>query len=251
MNFMRATQSARATAAMPRGNAKERPCCRSRMASVTGLLSPVVSRVYFLSRRPCGGVPAGSISRLNVFGDNLSWVSGRHTFKFGGEVRFGSGDDAFVDIGVTPTATFGAGGVAVTGLRPQTFRASERTRRTAQNLLINLSGSLRQCQQRFYTTGGANPVYEAIQEGQHADGDIFQREFSAFFKDDWKVRPEPDSSTWAFVTSTTAFHGLSANNQGGGTPSVVGGSSGLFGLSGTSFADLYQPGRLNGIVDHD
>src|SRR5262249_41130939 len=49
-----------------------------------------------------GGVPAGSISRLTVFGNNLSWGAGRHTFKFGGEVGFGSGDDAFVDIGVTP-----------------------------------------------------------------------------------------------------------------------------------------------------
>ena len=41
---------------------------------------------------------------------------------------------------------------------------------------------------------------------------------------------------------------MSANNQGGGTPAVVGGSSGLYGLSGSSFADLYQPGRMNGTL---
>ena len=93
-----------------RGNAKARPCCRSRMASVIGPTSPAVSRVCFALGAPVGGFPSGSISRLNVFGDNISWVSGRHTFKFGGEVRFGSGDDAFVDIGVTPAAMFGRGG---------------------------------------------------------------------------------------------------------------------------------------------
>jgi hypothetical protein len=192
-----------------------------------------------------GGVPAGSISRLNVFGDNVSWAAGRHTFKFGGEVRFGSGDDAFVDIGVTPTAMFGAGSVAVTGLAPANVPGIGANQGTAQNLLINLSGSLQQYMQRFYTSGGSNPVYEPIREGRHADGDIFQREFSAFLKDDWKVRPNLTLN----VGIRYEYYGvpwLSANNQGGGTPSVVGGSRGLFGWSGSSFADLYQPGPQKG-----
>jgi hypothetical protein len=194
---------------------------------------------------PFGGVPAGSISRLNVFGNNLSWVSGRHTFKFGGDVRFGSGDDAFVDTGVTPTATFGAGGVAVTGI--QNISGIGQNQATAQNLLINLSGSLQAVMQRFYTSGGANPVYEEIKQGRHADGDIFQREFSAFFKDDWRVRPDL-TLNFGIRYEYYGVPWLSANNQGGGTPSVVGGSNGLFGLSGTSFADLYQPGHLNGTL---
>ena len=194
---------------------------------------------------PVAGFPAGSISRLNVFGDDVSWASGLHTFKFGGEVRFGSGDDAFVDIGVTPIAMFGQGGPTITGIQGIPDIGTNVT--AAQNLLINLSGSLNQVNQRFYTTGGANPVYEEIKEGHHADGDIYQREFSAFFKDDWKlrrgltlnagVRYEYYSVPW-----------MSANNQGGGTPAVVGGSSGLYGLSGSSFADLYQPGRMNGTL---
>ncbi len=194
-------------------------------------------------------VPAGSISRINVFGDNLSWTRGSHAFKFGGEVRFGSGDDAFVDVGVTPNATFGAGGVAVTGFSNTNIPGIGANQTAAQNLLINLAGSLANVQQRFYTTGGENPVYQAIEPGKHADGDIFQREFSAFFKDDWKIRPNLTLN----LGVRYEYYGvpwLSANNQGGGTPAVVGGTSGLFGLSGTSFADLYQPGHLTGSLTH-
>jgi len=194
---------------------------------------------------PFGGVPGGSISRLNLFGDTVSWVSGRHNFKFGGEVRFGSGDDAFVDIGVTPTAMFGAGTPPVTGI--QTIPGIGQNQGTAQNLLINLAGSLQQYQQRFYTSGGANPVFEAIKEGRHADGDIFQREFSAFFKDDFKLRPDLTLNAGVRY-EYYSVPWLSANNQGGGSPGLVGGSSGVFGVSGTSFADLYQPGRLNGTL---
>jgi hypothetical protein len=195
---------------------------------------------------PFGGVPAGSISRLSVFGDNVSWVSGRHTFKFGGETRFGVGDDAFVDVGVTPTAVFGADPrVAVTGFAPANVPGIGSNQAGAQNLLINLSGSLASYMHRFYTTGGANPVYEAIPEGRHADGDIYQKEFGAFVKDDWKVRPELTLNLGVRY-EYYAVPWLSANNQGGGTPHVVGGSNGLFGWSGSSFADLYRPGPQKG-----
>jgi hypothetical protein len=151
-----------------------------------------------------------------------------------------------VDIGVTPTAVFGAAGsVAVTGLAPANVPGIFSNQGAAQNLLINLSGSLSSYMQRFYTSGGANPVYEAIKEGRHADGDIFQREFSVFAKDDWKLRPNLTLNLGVRY-EYYSVPWLSANNQGGGSPGVVGGSNGLFGWSGSSFADLYQPGPQKG-----
>src|SRR5262249_23092156 len=86
---------------------------------------------------------------------------------------------------------------------------------------------------------------EAIKQGRHADGDIFRREFSVFFKDDWNMRRDLTLN----VGIRYEYYGVpwsSANNQGGGTPSVVGGSQGLFGWSGSRFADIYKPGPQKG-----
>ncbi|HET9220422.1 MAG TPA: TonB-dependent receptor [Terriglobia bacterium] len=190
--------------------------------------------------------PSGSVSLLNLIGDSVSWVSGRHAFKFGGEYRWGGGPEAFVDIGVTPTAMFGAGNPPVTGLAPANVPGIGGNQATAQNLLINLSGSLAQVNQRFYATGGPN--YEAIPEGQHADGDILQREFSLFFKDDWKLRPDLTLN----LGVRYEYYGVpwleDTKTGRGTTAAVIGGSSGVYGISGTSFADLYRPGHLAGTM---
>jgi hypothetical protein len=190
--------------------------------------------------------PSGSVSLLNLIGDSVHWVSGRHAFKFGGEYRWGGGPEAFVDIGVTPTAMFGAGNPPITGLAPANVPGIGGNQATAQNLLINLSGSLAQVNQRFYATGGPN--YEAIPEGQHADGDILQREFSLFFKDDWKLRPDLTLN----LGVRYEYYGVpwleDTKTGRGTTAAVIGGSSGVYGISGTSFADLYRPGHLAGTM---
>jgi hypothetical protein len=203
----------------------------------TGNLSNIFSPMSF---------PSGSVSLLNLIGDSVSWVSGRHALKFGGELRWGGGPEAFVDIGVTPTAMFGAGNPEVTGLAPANVPGIGGNQATAQNLLINLSGSLAQVNQRFYATGGPN--YEPIPEGQHADGDILQREFSLFFKDDWKVRPDLTLN----LGVRYEYYGVpwleDTKTGRGTTAAVIGGSSGVYGISGTSFADLYRPGHLAGTL---
>jgi hypothetical protein len=193
-----------------------------------------------------GAFPSGSVSLLNLIGDSVSWSSGKHVFKFGGEVRFGGGPEAYVDIGITPTAVFGAGNPPVSGLAPANVPGIGGNQGTAQNLLINLSGSLNQVNQRFYATGGPN--YEAIPEGEHADGDILQREFSLFFKDDWKVRPGLSLN----LGIRYEYYGVpwleDTKTERGTTAAVIGGTSGMYGISGTSFADLYRPGHLAGTL---
>jgi hypothetical protein len=189
--------------------------------------------------------PSGSQTLMNLFGDTASWTYKRHVFRFGGEVRLGGGPDAYVDIGVTPTAMFGQGGVLPQGFAIPGIGANVTP---AQNLLYNLSGSLAQINQRFYATGGANPTYAAIEDGKHAAGDILQREFSLFFKDDWKVRRDLTLN----LGLRFEYYGVpwmeDSYTGNGVTNAVIGGTDGMYGISGTSFADLYRPGHLAGTL---
>jgi len=67
--------------------------------------------------------------------------------------------------------------------------------------------------------------------------DFAQNELSWFFKDDWKVRPDLTLNLgvrWEWYGVPYEGNGMMA--------APVGGSNGLFGLSGSSFADWYKPG---------
>jgi hypothetical protein len=189
--------------------------------------------------------PSGARAQMNLFGNTASWTYKRHVFRFGGEVRLGGGPDAYVDIGVTPAAVHGPGNVAPQGFGIAGIGANVTT---AQNLLYNLSGSLAQVNQRFYATGGASPTYAAIAEGRHAAGDILQREFSLFFKDDWKVRRDLALNLGMRFEYYGVPWMVDSYTGDGTTNAVIGGSDGLYGISGTSFADLYRPGHLAGTL---
>ena len=71
--------------------------------------------------------------------------------------------------------------------------------------------------------------------------DYRQNEFGAFFKDDWKIRPNLTLNLGVRFD----YYGVPYEAMGAMT-NPVGGTAGLFGLSGTSFADMWQPGKLSG-----
>src|SRR5438874_1120672 len=62
-----------------------------------------------------------------------------------------------------------------------------------------------------------------------------------FFKDDWKFRPN------LTVNAGLRWDWAGAPWEGTGNfAAPIGLSKGLFGISGTGFADMYQPGHLAG-----
>jgi hypothetical protein len=182
-----------------------------------------------------GNDPQGRISPLYQFSDTLTWLKGRHSFKGGVELRFGS-TNGFNSFNVLPRVNIGAGGAAVTGIN--TIPGIGANQAGAQNLLLDLAGSVSTVVQAFNSPGGVNPVFLA---GEGKQRTWQQREFSVFFKDDFRVSPNLTLN----LGVRYEWYGVPFEANGK-TAGLIGGSPAIFGLSGTSFADLYQPGRLNG-----
>jgi hypothetical protein len=188
---------------------------------------------------------------LYQYADSISWTRAKHSFKTGVEVRFGSSKSQQGSQAM-PLATFGAGGIAVQGFNTITgLAAADQT--NAQNLLLNLSGSLASVAQSFFLNSSSAPQFQQWSEMPKMTSDGFppgkirnnhQNEMSAFFKDDWKVSRAVTLNLgvrWDYYGVPWEAGGLF------GTPSNNGGNgAGVFGITGTSYADLFQPGRLNG-----
>ncbi|MBS1812732.1 MAG: TonB-dependent receptor [Acidobacteria bacterium] len=179
----------------------------------------------------------GRISPIYQYSDVITWLRGRHSFRGGGEVRFVS-NNGFNSFSVMPRANFGTGGAAITGITTANFPGLELNDTAARNLLIDLSGSVASVLQAFNSPGGANPVFLA---GEGKQRTWRQREFSLFFKDEFKAT----SHLTLNLGVRYEFYGVPFEANGK-TAGLVNGSAGLFGRTGTNFADLFQPGRLNG-----
>ncbi|MBI2150378.1 MAG: TonB-dependent receptor [Acidobacteria bacterium] len=185
-----------------------------------------------------GAGTRGAASPIFSYNDTLSWTQGKHAFKTGFEVRF-SASDGFNGTGdpalILPSITIGAGSTPVRGI--STIPGLAGTNITAaQNLLLDLSGSVGNVSQEFHIR---RPTDSFIPVSRRRD--FHQNEWGAFFKDDWKIRPDLTLN----VGVRYDYYGVPWEKFGTMT-NTVGGEAGLFGLSGTSFADMWQPGRLNG-----
>jgi carboxypeptidase family protein/TonB-dependent receptor-like protein len=183
--------------------------------------------------------PQGRISPLYQYADTLNWQRERHAIKMGGDVRFRS-SNGFNSFDVMPRAYLGAGGIAVANINARSIPGLGANTAPAQGLLIDLTGSLSGVSEAFNSSGPPNLAYQA---GIGKQRTWRQREFSFFFQDDYKVKP-----------NLTLNLGLRYEYFGvpweanGKAAALVNGSSALFGLSGTSWNDLYAPGHIGGAL---
>ncbi|MBV9772251.1 MAG: TonB-dependent receptor, partial [Bryobacterales bacterium] len=110
--------------------------------------------------------------------DNLTWVSGRHTIKVGGEFRyvFENGYDAFSSRPVVDFTAFGNFGIQVVNCAGAC--ASDETLQTLAAALLGVPGI--QSQTQFFTAGGQRTATDYRFFVQH--------EYGAFVQDSWKAR---------------------------------------------------------------
>jgi hypothetical protein len=183
----------------------------------------------------------GTVSPLTQVSDTISWTVGPHAFKGGFEGRTtgtigGSNTDTW------PRVLLGAGGVPVTGIDAAGVPGlTGSSQNLARDLLTDLSGSVGSVVQGFMLSNPANPVFKPYPEESLRYREFKQNEWGVFFKDDWKMRPNLTLN----IGLRYDYYGVPYDGRGIlGNP--AGGSAGLFGISGTGFADMFQPGRLNG-----
>jgi hypothetical protein len=185
----------------------------------------------------------GNTTPLYTYADTLSWVRGKHAFTSGGELRFGS-SNGFNSSNIMPRVFFGAG-IPVNGINGTNMPGLTGSDITnAQSLLADLSGSVNLINESFtLAPDPAHIAFTDFREQSRRYRDIHQNEWSAFFKDDWKLRPNLTLNAGAryeFYGVPYEAHGLEAAPVGGGNIIVNGSTSIVPELIGKNSA---QPGK--------
>jgi hypothetical protein len=208
----------------------------------TSLLPHLGAQPYLINFGPLVANPIdtsndaqGRISPVYLYGDNISWLKGKHAFKGGVELRFVS-DNSLFPSDIIPRVTLGPGSVALQNF--SSIPGIGQNQAFAERLLSVLSGSVASVSQSFNSPGGPSPVYLPGEQNQRT---WKKRELSLFFKDDFKVTRNLTLN----LGVRYEYYGVpwEANGKMVG---LSGGSSSIFGISGTTLGDLFHPGEMPG-----
>jgi hypothetical protein len=154
------------------------------------LFHPLMSTFIPFVQYGRSGAWRGHVSPMYSIGDDLSWTHGAHAFKGGVEFR-NTKSSGFGDPGFTPFATFGAGSNPVGGLDGTAYTGlAANTATTARNVLTDLTASIDRINQSFGILSAKNTTLLGSPTMPYKYYRMFQREISAYFKDDWKFRPD-------------------------------------------------------------
>src|SRR5262249_32947213 len=138
----------------------------------------------------------GNRSLLFTYADSLSWTTGKHAFKFGGEYRPNS-SKGYSNISPnlpTPRVYTGAGAfispLASGGSAPLPTGALSTLRGNTAALAYLLSGSIDSVEQAYWIDSYKDVTdgkWQSILTSKEPYRDIIVHELSAFAKDDWKI----------------------------------------------------------------
>ncbi|MBV8904092.1 MAG: hypothetical protein JOZ22_10700 [Acidobacteriia bacterium] len=190
--------------------------------------------------------PRQTISPFWQFADTFSLIHGKHSFQFGFEIdRTNSQSANSGGIQTTrPTVNLGIGSVAPP-ITTSTFPGIGAINVAgAQALLANLAGSVANIQEQYWVNSPTQTAFTnyltdfLFYRNNHANA------WSAFAKDSWKVTRDITVN----LGLRYDFFGVPYEDQGlFGRP--VGGEGGLFGISGTSFANaMWDPYANSGAL---
>lgn len=184
-----------------------------------------------------GNIDASLINPVYSVVDTITWIRGSHSFKWGFQFDAMSSNSWNINNGFVPSATFGAGSVAVSGI--STIPSIGQNQSLAQSILTDLTGSVGSASEGFGVANGVTPKY-IVYPGRRW---WKQRDLSFFFKDDFKLAPNFTLNygiRWDWVG--VPYDGY------GRTPYPVTGFGGLFGISGTGYKALWTPGASGGTL---
>lgn len=194
-----------------------------------------------------GGLGLGQYANMNVstprytnsplkqFADTLTWNHGAHSVQFGGELDrfFSEGINGGGQNTTRPLVTLGAGSVAITGITATAFPGLNALDiAPAQNLLANLAGSIGTIGQQYFVN---SPT--ATDWSDYRTTILFRRKHQ---QNDWNFWLK---DSWKATKNLTLNFGLRYDKYGTPYDSLglggrfKGGQSGLFGISGTNFAN--------------
>jgi hypothetical protein len=226
---------------------------------IFGLCNP-----YFGSRPPgagCGPTDtAVDKTPTYTYSDTLSWTKGAHAMKFGGEFRDNSSavhQTGPVFFGTPMYARPSTGTISGTGQGVSLVTDIANSNPTMTNMLGGnatnartlanwLAGSLGNLVHSYTLSSPdqidfqnpANNTWTDIRTQEFFQSKIVQREFNAFFKDDWKITRNLTLNLgirWDYFGVPYLDSGLTNTGVGGG-------GSSAFGISGTDFTGWMNPG---------
>lgn len=125
----------------------------------------------------------GRNSPVEDISDNMTFVKGNHTFKWGTTIRFTS-QDGFNDAGIYPNVSLstGNGNTAPSSIRPSGLTSSQTA--TFNNLYNDVLGRISSVTQTFYS----RDLTTFQESGTPRVRSHKLRESGYYFQDDWKFR---------------------------------------------------------------
>jgi len=193
-----------------------------------------------------GGLGLGQYANLNVstprltysplrqFADTITWNRGAHSIQIGGELDrfFSEGTNGGGQQTTRPFITLGVGSVPITGITTANFAGLNALDiAPAQNLLANLAGSVGSIQQQYFVNSPTATDWSDYRTTILFKRKHHQNDWNFWFKDSWKATKNLTLNMGVrYDKYGTPYDSLGLGGR------FKGGQSGLFGISGTSFA---------------